>query len=137
MGLFQSSETFEKVISGFFGLIADTPSVANQLLASGLTIRFNYHDPDVTLLVDCSGEKIDVRPGDKVSNAIVEMSMPADVAHKFWFGKVNLTIALTRKQIVARGPVPKILKLLPAIRPTYAMYPGYLNANGYQEYNIH
>jgi hypothetical protein len=64
------------------------------------------------------------------------MSMAADTAHKFWFGKVNLTIALTRKEIVAKGPIPKVLKLLPAIKPAYTMYPKYLDENGYGEYNI-
>jgi len=63
--------------------------------------------------------------------------MKADIAHKFWFGKVNLTMALTRRQMVAKGPIPKILKLLPAIKPSYAMYPKYLDENGYSQYNIY
>jgi len=137
MAVFESSEKFEEVLGGFFRLISDTPNVADKLLASKLIIRFIYTDPDVTLVVDCSGDKIDVRPGDTETKAIVEMKMQADIAHKFWFGKVNLTMALTRRQMVAKGPVPKILKLLPAIKPTYAMYPNYLDENGYGEYNIH
>jgi len=39
--------------------------------------------------------------------------------------------------MVARGPVPKILKLLPAIKPTYTMYPEYLLANGYGDYIVY
>jgi hypothetical protein len=89
------------------------------------------------LVIDCSGEKIDVRSGDMETNAIVDMKMSSDIAHKFWFGKVNLTMALTRRQMIAKGPVPKILKLLPAIKPSYAMYPKYLVDNGYGQYNIH
>lgn len=137
MGLFESSEKFEKVLSGFFRLVADTPSVADKLLASKLIIRFTYKDPDVVLLIDCSGDKLDIRPGDTETKADVEMSMSADIAHKFWFGKVNLMAALTRRQMVAKGPIPKILRLLPAIKPTYAMYPKYLDENGYGQYNIY
>lgn len=137
MGLFESSEKFEEVLGGFFRLIADTPSVADKLLASKLIIRFSYTDPDVVLLVDCSGDKLEVRPGDTETKADVDMSMSSDIAHKFWFGKVNLMAALTRRQMVAKGPIPKILKLLPAIKPTYAMYPKYLDENGYSEYNIY
>ena len=106
-------------------------------MASKLVIRFIYSDPDLVVVVDCSGDKVDVRPGDKETKAIVEMMMKADIAHKFWFGKVNLTMALTRRRMVAKGPVPKILKLLPAIKPTYAMYPQYLEENGFSSYNIH
>jgi len=137
MGLFATSQHFENVIVGFFNLIAASPDVATKLLNSKLIIRFNYRDPEVAVLVDCSQESIRVISGDKETIADVEMTMNAEVAHKFWFGKVNLTMALARRQIIAKGPVPQILKLLPAIRPTYAMYPAYLDAKGYKEYNIH
>ncbi len=137
MGLFQDSETFEKMLAGFFKLIADTPVIADKLLASNLIVRFRYSDPEVVIVVDCSGDRVDVRPGDRETKEIVDMSMSADIAHKFWFGKVNLMAALTRKQMIAKGPIPKILKLLPAIKPSYAMYPKYLEENGYAEYNVH
>ena len=137
MGLFESSEKYEEMLGGFFNQLFDTPVIADKLLASNLIIRFTYSDPDVVLLIDCSGDKLELRPGDTDTKATVDMSMSADVAHKFWFGKVNLMAALTRKQMVAKGPVPKILKLLPAIKPSYAMYPKYLDDNGYGEYNIY
>jgi hypothetical protein len=137
MGLFKESEVFENVIVGFFNLVSEKPDVAGKLLASKLIIRFKYSDPDVVVLIDCSGDKMKIVPKDTETKAIVEMSMTCDIAHKFWFGKVNLMAALTRKQMVAKGPIPKILKLLPAIKPTYAMYPKYLDENGYSEYNIH
>jgi len=137
MGLFESSEKFEEVLGGFFRLVSTTPSIAEKLLASNLVIRFNYSDPDVVLVIDCSGDEIDIRPGDTDTKAEVEMSMSSDIAHKFWFGKVNLMAALTRRQMVAKGPVPKILKLLPAIKPSYAIYPQYLEENGYSQYNIY
>ena len=132
MAVFESTEKFEEVLGGFFNLIGDTPLVADKLLKSNLIIRFNYADPDLVLLIDCSGDEIDIRAHDTDTKAIVEMKMSADIAHK-----VNLTMALTRRQMVAKGPVPKILKLLPAIKPTYAMYPKYLEENGFGEYNIH
>jgi len=111
MGLFESSEKFEEVLAGFFRRVGETPDVAEKLLASRLVIRFSYTDPDVVIVVDCSGDKIDVRTGDTETKAQVNMSMSADIAHKFWFGKVNLMAALTRKQMVAKGPITKILKL--------------------------
>ena len=137
MGVFESPEKFKEVIVGFFNLLGDTPLVADKLMASKMVIRFIYSDPDLAVVVDCSGDKMDVRPDDMDTKVIVEMSMKADIAHKFWFGKVNLTMALTRRQMIAKGPVPKILKLLPAIKPTYAMYPKYLEENGFGQYNIH
>lgn len=136
MGYFKTSETFQEMLSGFFKLIAETPAIADKLIASNLIIRFKYSDPDVVLLIDCSGENLIIKAADEELKVDVEMTMSADIAHKFWFGKVNLMTALTRKQMVAKGPIPKILQLLPAIKPTYKMYPEYLRENGYAEYIV-
>ena len=54
------------------------------------------------------------------------MFMEADFAHKFWHGKVNLVSALTRRQVKAKGNVPKTLKLLPILNPAYVLYPDFL-----------
>jgi hypothetical protein len=137
VGVFQSSEEFQDMLGGFFESLVEVPGIRDKLLASGLIIRFKYSDPDVTLVVDCTGEEVVIRPGDVDTKATVEMSMSADIAHRFWFGKVNLMAALTRRQMVAKGPVPKILELLPAIKPAYALYPQYLRDNGYERYIIH
>jgi hypothetical protein len=61
------------------------------------------------------------------------MTMKADVAHQFWHGKVNLMAALTRRQIIAKGPIPKILRLLPAVEPVYSMYPKLLREIGRED----
>jgi hypothetical protein len=56
--------------------------------------------------------------------------MDADTAHRFWLGKVNVTVALARGQISARGPVAKILKLVPLVKPVQARYESQLEAAG-------
>jgi hypothetical protein len=136
MTLFDNAAEFEEMISGFFRYVADDSEIREKLLTSGIVIRFNYEDPDAIVTVDCSGNEVEVRPGDKESHAQVEMSMKAELAHRFWLGKVNLTKALARREIMARGPIPTILKLLPAIRPAYSVYPKYLEENGYGQHLI-
>jgi len=137
MPTFESPEKFIEVVGGFFNLMADTPLIADKMLDAGIIVRFTYTDPDVVILIDCSGDRVQVKPQDKETEALVELTMNCDLAHKFWFGKVNLTMALTRRKIKAKGPIPKILKLLPAIKPAYTMYPEYLENNGFSEYNIY
>jgi hypothetical protein len=61
----------------------------------------------------------------------VVMTMKADTAHAFWHGKVNLIAALSKKEILATGPIPKIIKLLPAVQPLYKVYPVLLREKGY------
>ena len=59
------------------------------------------------------------------------MTMKADFAHYFWHGKANLLQALTRREVVAKGNIPKVLKLLPILEPAYQLYPQFLSEKGY------
>jgi hypothetical protein len=137
MGTFKDTQQLHDVIGGFIKHASKDERIAPKLLATGLVFRFIYRDPEGVIVVDCSGDTVDVRPGDMDTEAAIELSMEADIAHKFWFGKVNLTMALTRRKMIAKGPIPKILKLLPVIKPTYAMYPEFLEENGYHDLNIY
>ncbi len=61
------------------------------------------------------------------------MTMDADFAHKFWHGKANLVTSLTRRLVVAKGNVPKTVKLLPILKPAYNLYPEYLKKRGFDD----
>src|SRR5512134_520448 len=111
--------------------------IAPKIKASNLVIQFHYDDPHATVTINAAtpptqeGAYFDVLWGDDTGlKPNVEMSMKADVAHQFWHGKINLMAALARRQIVAKGPIPKILKLLPAVEPMYQMYPRILRDLG-------
>ena len=60
----------------------------------------------------------------------VVMSMEADTAHRFWLGNVNVTVALARGQMKAKGPVAKILKLVPLVKPVFPRYRALLEQDG-------
>ena len=59
--------------------------------------------------------------------------MDADTAHGLWLGTVNVTVALARGQIVARGPVANVLRLVPLVRPLGARYRAQLEAAGRED----
>ena len=59
---------------------------------------------------------------DTVLEPEVIMTMDADTAHKFWLGKVNVTMALAKGQMKAKGPVAKILKLVPLAKSAFPRY---------------
>ncbi|RMD83236.1 MAG: hypothetical protein D6823_00325, partial [Chloroflexi bacterium] len=98
-----------------------------------------YEEPHGVVTIDAAhpptqpGAYCDVFWGDVDLKPDVEMSMKADIAHQFWHGKINLMTALARRQIIAKGPIPKILKLLPAVEPVYTMYPSMLREMGRED----
>ncbi len=128
----------------YFGALYDQakcdPRIAPKIRDSNLVIQFRYDDPHGVVTINAAvpptqpNAFFDVIWGDDPSiKPNVEMSMKADVAHQFWHGKVNLMAALTRRQIIAKGPIPKILKLLPAVEPMYEMYPRILREMGRED----
>ena len=134
MTTFKDAEELYKVIGSFFGVLADDPNIGKKLLDSKLKIRFNYREPDSNIAIDLTGDAVKVFCGSSDFVPDVEMSMKADTAHKFWQGQVNLIIALARREITAKGPIPKILKLLPIIKPSYAMYGPHLERLGFSSH---
>ena len=112
------------------------PKVGPKIAKSKIVIQFRYTEPDAMTTVNAKDKPtqenayVDVIQGDCDLNADVSMSMKADVAHQFWLGKINLVSALAKGEIKATGPIPKILKLLPAIKPLYDEYPKILRENG-------
>lgn len=60
----------------------------------------------------------------------IRMGMKAGDANKFWLGKLNLVMALAKKQVKAKGSVPEMLKMLPLAKPLYPRYEATLRANG-------
>ncbi len=130
MSLFKSAAELQDVLGGFFELLAKDPNVGPKLLASKLILKFVYREPDLSITIDLTGEKAIFSFNDHAKKPIVEMSMKADTAHKFWLGELNLVIALARREMVAKGPIPQILKMLPIIKPAYKLYPDYIKQKG-------
>lgn len=126
MGYFQSSDHVQHTLGGFFTMLGNDAEMGPRLLASQLILRFHYTNPDAAITVNLTGAHLHVAFDDTTTHADVEMWMDADIAHRFWLGEISLPIALARRQIKARGPIPKILKLLPIIKKAYGLYPRYL-----------
>ena len=64
--------------------------------------------------------------------ATIEMTLDGDTCHLFWLQQISLPIALAKGKIKAKGPMPKVLKLLPMLKPAYAAYPDIAKENGLQ-----
>lgn len=134
MGTFKDADQLYELLGGLFDILTQDKGIAEKFAKSGLVIHFAYTDPDSEIWLDASKQDPDnlvvvTGPAEGLT-AEVEMSMKADVAHQFWLGNVNLMVALTRKQIVAKGPIPKIMKLLPVIKPAFAVYKQMLEDKG-------
>lgn len=111
--------------------MVEDPVLALQFQRANTVVQYVLDAPEALLTVDV---RIDSEPrvfrGPCDLEPEVTMRMSADVAHRFFLGHVNVTVALARGEIVARGPVSKILKLVPLVRPFFPRYHALLEAAG-------
>ncbi|HEY8866018.1 MAG TPA: SCP2 sterol-binding domain-containing protein [Solirubrobacteraceae bacterium] len=94
-------------------------------------VQYQYRNPESQITVKMKeGEDGQVDLGPTDLDPEVVMTMDADTAHKFWLGKVNVTVALARGQMKSKGPVAKILKLVPLTKPVFPRYQAQLEEAG-------
>jgi hypothetical protein len=137
MGVFRDAAQFYECVGELMDRAKMDPKVGPKIAKSGIIIQFHYSHPEAVTTIDAKnkpdqpGAYVNVIHGQTDLKPDVLMEMDADISHAFWHGKVNLLSALSKKQIVAQGPIPKILKLLPAVQPLYKEYPKLLRELGY------
>jgi len=137
MPVFKSSQEFYDCVGALMDEAKVDPKVGGKIAKSGIVIQFRYTEPEAVTTINARGKPtqpgayVDIIHGECDLKPDVVMRMKADIAHAFWHGKVNLMGALAKKDIVAEGPIPKILKLLPAVQPLYKRYPALLREKGY------
>lgn len=137
MGAFRDSQHFYDTVGELMDRAKKDPQVGPKIAAAGIVIQFRYTDPEALTTVNAKdkptqpGAYCDVIHGPCALKPDVTLSMKADVSHAFWHGKVNLMAAIAKRDIVVQGPLPKVLKLLPAVEPLYKVYPALLREKGY------
>jgi putative sterol carrier protein len=122
MPYFESAEEVYKYVGGVFRAAADHPDVGPKMAAANVSLQIYYSDPDSCLTIRFQEPQLDVEDGGDDTQADVKLFMPADIADKYWRGEYNLAVGLAKGQVKAKGPVNKILKLVPLTRPLFPMY---------------
>ena len=123
-------EVYEYLGQLFLDLLADE-ELAPKFRAANTIVQYRYRNPESQItvkLIEAEEGQVDLGPT-RLEPEVV-MTMDADTAHRFWLGKVNVTVALARGQIKAKGPVAKILRLVPLTKPVFPRYKAQLQAAG-------
>jgi putative sterol carrier protein len=129
---FQSPDEVYKTMGAFLDEITKAPDMRPKFTSADTSFLVHYTDPPCRILVDCTQDPpvVTTDPPEDAP-AEIRLGMSADDAHRFWQGKLNMTIALAKKQVQVAGPMAKMMKLLPALRPAFPRYVQFLEANGY------
>jgi putative sterol carrier protein len=128
---FKDADEVYEFIGKLFQELNEDEELSAKLKKANTTVQYRYSDPDSQITVKMvDGEDGQVDLGETDLEPEVVMTMSADTAHEFWLGNVNVTVALARGRIRAKGPVAKILKLVPVIKPVFPRYRAMLEEKG-------
>ena len=131
MGYFKDAQEVYDTIGKLFEDLRDDDELFARFQKANTVVQYQFREPESTITVKMlDGEAGQVDLGPTQMEPEVTMSMEADTAHRFWLGKVNVTVALARGQMKAKGPVAKILKLVPLVKPVFPRYKEQLEAQG-------
>jgi len=128
--IFKNKEELYDVLVEFYEILKKHRDIVPALAKTNLCIQFRYKKPSAVITIDATGNRTKIIKDEFDGKPEVIMTMNADFAHKFWHGKTNLITALTRRQVVAKGNVPKTIRLLPILRPAFLLYPDFLRKKG-------
>jgi hypothetical protein len=131
LAYFKDADEVYEFIGGLFVDLADDDELGPKFRKADTIVQYRYRDPESTITMRLKdGEEGQVDKGETTMEPEVVMSMDADTAHRFWLGTVNVTVALARGQMKAEGPVAKILKLVPLVKPVFPRYRAKLEEKG-------
>jgi hypothetical protein len=121
-------------IGGLLRELAVDELLGPSFHAADTVIQWRYSDPDAQITARLRpGQDLRVDLGATDLDPDVVMTMTADTAHRFWLGGVNVTVALARGEMKARGPVAKVLRLVPLLKPVFPRYRERLVAAGRED----
>jgi hypothetical protein len=131
---YRSKNEFQKIFSNLWDQIVDAPEIVEKVAGENLVVMFRFTDFDTVLCVDTRPEppRYFWDPAAEIA-CDVEMIQKSETGHKFWMEELNLPLALATRRIVAKGSVHKALKLIPALKPAFALYPQVLKNAGRED----
>ena len=121
-------EQMLKVAGSFADKVFNLPAVAPKLKTSGMILKMEYYDPEnwgdiePEVTIDCTKDPIVITLGPCDIEPKATLRMHADIAHRFWMQRISMMVALARRQMVLKGPMAAVMRLLPIIKPSYPSY---------------
>ena len=134
MGYFGDEDEVYRFIGRLFQELIEDPELGPRFQNANTVVQYQLRDPAAQITVQMLLDvplRVDLGPSDLDPEVI--MAMEADTAHRFWLGRVNVTVALARGQMKAKGPVAKILKLVPLVKSSFPRYQELLRAGGRED----
>jgi putative sterol carrier protein len=115
MAHFESDAEVYDQLGGILNNLVYNSARREQLRQADAVVQFAFRSPDATVTLDVRANKparIDL--GETRLRADVVLAMDADTGRALLTGELSPTIALARGDVRTKGPVAKVLRVVPA-----------------------
>ena len=128
---FRDKEEMVKVLSSLWERILSDKEIVDSVASVKILAKFRIKEPDADLYIDTRGDKPTYFwDPDKPEDPDVEMILSSETSHRFWMEDLSVPMAIAGRKIIAKGSIQKALKLMPALKPAFALYPVVLKEFG-------
>ncbi|HEY4410890.1 MAG TPA: hypothetical protein VGO87_13505 [Acidimicrobiia bacterium] len=131
MATFATAQQVYDTIGLFLDQLCKDPEIGPKFVAADTSFLIRYSDPECTMMMDATVDPpvMTMNP-DPGTETEIALEMAADDGHAFWKGEMNMALALAKGKVKVSGPISKIMKLLPAMRPAFPKYKAFLAERG-------
>lgn len=133
---YRDTEHLYEVYGYFLNRVLQDEKIGAKMARAGIIIRFIYTDPDGEVTIDLKNPPTkpgyfgDFHLGPCELKEDVWTKQSADHSHRFWHGFDNPIASITKGLVKQGGNVTAMLKLLPVVRPAFALFPVCLEEMG-------
>lgn len=120
MPIFKDTKQLYDVLGEVFNFVLKETELGTKMREYDVTLKFIVKEPEGFIWI---GPDEFLTGNDANKEGIITMELSADSAHQFWMKQLNLPLALATRKIKSKGPIPKVLKILPFLKPVYSKYP--------------
>jgi putative sterol carrier protein len=127
MSYFKDTRHMYDFLEDLWKYIVFESGIGATMKDNGVTYKYIISEPSGFLFVDpenvITGKEAD-------RDAVITMELSGDTIVNFWTKKLSLPVALATRKIKSKGPIPKVLKMLPALKPVHEIFPEYCRKHG-------
>ena len=136
MPYFADSSEVDHFLGGIFEACFNDSELMPKFEETGVKTLFHFTDPDSKLFVDWTvGKVYRNQELDGAPEPNMEMYMTADISHEYWLGKRNVAVELAKGGMRVKGPIPKVLKIVPLTKYVFPLYQEMIAASGRTDLN--
>jgi putative sterol carrier protein len=115
MAHFETDAEVYDQLGGILNNLVYNSARREQLRQADAVVQFAFRQPDATVTLDVRANKTPrIELGETKLRADVVLAMDADTGRALLTGELSPTVALARGDVRTKGPVSKVLRLVPA-----------------------